>query len=81
MQLYFAKKVTTGLVWSSVVFLYMENYSKKSCFFYYNGNLNQLDDFSSSSSINVMIISLKEVGRSRDARNRYGSLYQNIINS
>ena len=54
----------------------MEHYGKKARFFIYNSsNLNQLDNFSSSSGINVMIIntqafasSLKEDGRSKEAR-------------
>lgn len=55
---------------------FMEHYGKKARFFVYNSsNLNQLDTFSSSSGINVMIIntqafasSLKEDGRSKEAR-------------
>lgn len=55
---------------------FMEYYGKKARFFIYNSsNLNQLDNFSSSSDINVMIIntqafasSLKEDGRSKEAR-------------
>lgn len=55
---------------------FMEHYGKKARFFTYNrANLNQLDNFSSSSGINVMIInmqafasSLKEDGRSKEAR-------------
>lgn len=55
---------------------FMEHYSKKARFFVYNSsNLNQLDNFSSSSGINVMIIntqafasSLKEDGKSKEAR-------------
>lgn len=55
---------------------FMEHYGKKARFFIYNSsNLNQLDNFSSSSSINVMIIntqafasSLKEDGKSKEAR-------------
>ena len=55
---------------------FMEYYGKKARFFVYNSsNLNQLDNFSSSSGINVMIIntqafaaSLKEDGKSKDAR-------------
>lgn len=55
---------------------FMEHYGKKARFFIYNSsNLNQLDNFSSSSGINVMIIntqafasSLKENGRSKEAR-------------
>ena len=54
----------------------MEHYGKKARFFIYNSkNLNQLDNFSSSSGINVMIIntqafaaSLKEGGRSKESR-------------
>ena len=55
---------------------FMEHYGKKARFFIYNSsNLNQLDNFSNSSGINVMIIntqafasSLKEDGRSKEAR-------------
>ena len=55
---------------------FKEYYGKKARFFIYNSsNLNQLDNFSSSSGINVMIIntqafasSLKEDGRSKEAR-------------
>ncbi len=55
---------------------FMEHYGKKARFFIYNSsNLNQLDNFSQSSGINVMIIntqafasSLKEDGRSKEAR-------------
>lgn len=55
---------------------FMEYYGKKARFFIYNSaNLNQLDNFSSSSGINVMIIntqafasSLKENGKSKEAR-------------
>ena len=55
---------------------FMEHYGKKARFFVYNSsNLNQLDNFSSSAGINVMIIntqafasSLKEDGRSKEAR-------------
>lgn len=55
---------------------FMEYYGKKARFFIYNSsNLNQLDNFSSGSGINVMIIntqafasSLKEDGRSKEAR-------------
>ena len=55
---------------------FMEHYGKKARFFVYNSaNLNQLDSFSSSSGINVMIIntqafasSLKEDGKSKEAR-------------
>ena len=53
-----------------------EHYNKKARFFVYNSaNLNQLDSFSSSSGINVMIIntqafasSLKEDGKSKEAK-------------
>ena len=55
---------------------FMEHYGKKARFFVYNSsNLNQLDNFSQSSGICVMIIntqafasSLKEDGRSKEAR-------------
>lgn len=55
---------------------FMEYYGKKARFFIYNSsNLNQLDSFSSSSGINVMIIntqafatSMKEDGKSKEAR-------------
>ena len=55
---------------------FMEHYGKKVRFFIYNSsNLNQLDNFSASSGINVMIIntqafasSLKEDGRSKESR-------------
>ena len=55
---------------------FMEYYGKKARFFIYNSsNLNQLDNFSSSSGINVMIIntqafasSLKEDGGTKEAR-------------
>ena len=55
---------------------FMEHYGKKARFFIYNSaNLEQLDNFSSSSGINVMIIntqafaaSLKEDGKSKEAR-------------
>ena len=55
---------------------FMEYYGKKARFFIYNSrNLNQLDNFSQSSGINVMIIntqafasSLKENSRSKEAR-------------
>jgi len=55
---------------------FMEQYGKKARFFVYNSsNLNQLDNFSSNSGINVMIIntqafasSLKEDGKSKEAR-------------
>ena len=55
---------------------FMEHYCKKARFFIYNSsNLNQLDNFSSSNGISVMIIntqafasSLKKDGRSKEAR-------------
>ncbi|WP_300409566.1 DEAD/DEAH box helicase family protein [Lagierella sp.] len=55
---------------------FMEEYQKKVRFFVYDSkNLNQLDSYSSNSGINCMIInmqafntSLKEGGRSKDAR-------------
>ena len=55
---------------------FMEYYGKKARFFIYNSsNLNQLDSFSSSPDINVMIIntqafasSLKEDGKSKESR-------------
>lgn len=55
---------------------FMEHYGKKARFFVYDSkNLNQLDNYSSSSGINVMIIntqafaaSLKEGGRSKESR-------------
>ena len=55
---------------------FMEHYGKKARFFIYNSsNLNQLDNFSASSGINVMIIntqafasSLKEDGKSKEAK-------------
>lgn len=55
---------------------FMEHYGKKARFFVYNSsNLNQLDNFSSGSGINVMIIntqafaaSLKEGGKSKESR-------------
>lgn len=55
---------------------FMQYYGKKARFFIYDSsNLNQLDDFSSNSGINVMIIntqafatSLKEGGKSKEAR-------------
>lgn len=55
---------------------FMEHYGKKARFFIYNSaSLNLIDNFSSNSGINVMIIntqafasSLKEDGRSKEAR-------------
>ena len=55
---------------------FMQHYGKKARFFVYNSsNLHQLDEFSSSHGVNVMIIntqafatSLKEGGRSKAAR-------------
>ena len=60
---------------------FMEYYGKKARFFIYNSsNLNQLDNFSQRSGINVMIIntqafasSLKEDGRSKEARIIYST--------
>ncbi len=60
---------------------FMEHYGKKARFFIYNSaNLNQLDNFSQSSGINVMIIntqafasSLKEDGKSKEARIIYSA--------
>ena len=44
---------------------FMEHYGKKARFFIYNSsNLNQLDNFSSSSGINVMIINTQAFARS-----------------
>lgn len=59
---------------------FMEQYGKKVRFFVYDsGSLNQLDVFSGNSGIHVMIInmqafntSMKEGGRSREARIIYG---------
>jgi type III restriction enzyme len=61
---------------------FMERYHKKARFFIYNSkNLTELDNFSSSSGINVMIIniqafntSLKEDARSKEARRIYEKL-------
>ena len=61
---------------------FMEHYGKKARFFVYNSkNLTELDNFSASSGINVMIIniqafntSLKEGGRSKEARRIYEKL-------
>lgn len=55
---------------------FMESYGKKARFFVYNSsNLKDLDDYSSNSGVNVMIIntqafaaSLKEDGRSKESR-------------
>lgn len=55
---------------------FMEHYNKKARFFVYNSsNLNELNDFSSSHKINVMVIntqafatSLKEDGKSKQSR-------------
>jgi type III restriction enzyme len=60
----------------------MEHYGKKARFFVYNSqNLTELDNFSASSGINVMIIniqafntSLKEDARSKEARRIYEKL-------
>ena len=56
----------------------MEHYGKKARFFIYNSaSLNLIDNFSSNSGINVMIIntqafasSLKEDGRSKESLTR-----------
>jgi type III restriction enzyme len=61
---------------------FMEHYGKKARFFVYNSkNLTELDSFSSSAGINVMIIniqafnaSMKEGGRSKEARRIYERL-------
>lgn len=61
---------------------FMEHYGKKVRFFIYNSkNLTELDNFSSSAGINVMIIniqafntSMKEDGRSKEARRIYEKL-------
>lgn len=61
---------------------FMEYYGKKARFFIYNSkNLTELDNFSSSAGINVMIIniqafntSMKEGGRSKEARRIYEKL-------
>ncbi|NSW89451.1 MAG: DEAD/DEAH box helicase family protein [Firmicutes bacterium] len=61
---------------------FMEHYGKKARFFIYNSsNLTELDNFSASSGINVMIIniqafntSLKEDARSKEARRIYEKL-------
>ncbi len=61
---------------------FMEHYGKKARFFIYNSkNLTELDNFSSSAGINVMIIniqafntSLKEHARSKEARRIYEKL-------
>ncbi|WP_094546419.1 type III restriction-modification system endonuclease [Petroclostridium xylanilyticum] len=61
---------------------FMEHYGKKARFFVYNSqNLTELDNFSASSGINVMIIniqafntSLKEDARSKEARRIYEKL-------
>ena len=58
---------------------FMEHYGKKARFFVYNSkNLTELDNFSSTSGISVMIIniqafntSLKEDGKSKEARKIY----------
>ena len=58
---------------------FMEQYGKKARFFVYNSsNLHQLDEFSSGTGINVMIInmqafntSLKEGGKSKESRKIY----------
>lgn len=61
---------------------FMEHYGKKARFFIYNSkDLTELDNFSSSAGINVMIIniqafntSMKEGGRSKEARRIYEKL-------
>lgn len=61
---------------------FMEHYGKKARFFIYNSkNLTELDNFSSSAGINVMIIniqafntSMKEDARSKEARRIYEKL-------
>ena len=61
---------------------FMEHYGRKARFFVYNSkNLTELDNFSASSGINVMIIniqafntSLKEDARSKEARRIYEKL-------
>ena len=61
---------------------FMEHYGKKARFFVYNSqNLTELDNFSASSGINVMIIniqafntSLKEDAKSKEARRIYEKL-------
>lgn len=61
---------------------FMEHYGKKARYFVYNSkNLTELDNFSSSAGINVMIIniqafntSLKEDARSKEARRIYDIL-------
>ena len=55
---------------------FMENYKKKARFFIYNSkNLNELDDFSSSGQVNVMIINAQAFNaRGVDARRIYEKL-------
>lgn len=61
---------------------FMEHYKKKIRFFIYSSsNLNQIDNFSSSAGINVMIIniqafntSMKEGGTSKEARKIYDKI-------
>ncbi|MEQ8235204.1 MAG: DEAD/DEAH box helicase family protein [Syntrophomonadaceae bacterium] len=61
---------------------FMEHYGKKARFFIYNSkNLSELDNFSSSAGINVMIIniqafntSMKEDAKSKEARRIYEKL-------
>ncbi|MDD2216139.1 MAG: DEAD/DEAH box helicase family protein [Eubacteriales bacterium] len=61
---------------------FMEHYGKKTRFFIYNSkNLSELDNFSSSAGINVMIIniqalntSMKENARSKESRRIYEKL-------
>lgn len=55
---------------------FMEHYGKKARFFVYNSkNLNELDNFSSSAGINVMIINIQAFNaRGADARRIYEEL-------
>lgn len=56
---------------------FMEYYGKKARFFIYNSsNLNQLDNFSSSSGINVMIINTQAFATSlkEDSKNKYARI-------
>ena len=55
---------------------FMEHYGKKARFFIYNSsNLNQLDTFSSSSGINVMIINIQAFNaKGADARRIYDKI-------
>ena len=60
----------------SLRIILLEYYGKKARFFIYNSsNLNQLDNFSSSSGINVMIINIQAFNaRSADARRIYDKI-------